>query len=83
MGTQTPKAMGAEPQYSQETMNVGHEHQRDHRIRGVEYERGMGLQIYIYMYVCMYMYNMYMCIYVCIYVYMIVYMYIYRLTQTQ
>jgi len=54
MGTQTPKAMGAEPQYSQETMNVGHEHQRDHRIRGVEYERGMGLQIYIY--ICMYVY---------------------------
>jgi hypothetical protein len=79
MGTQTPKATGAEPQYSQETMNVGHE------TTGETIELGVlnmnGVWDYKYIYIYMYMYIMYMCIYVCIYVYMIIH--IYRLTQTQ
>jgi hypothetical protein len=77
MGTQTPKATGAEPQYSQETMNVGHETTGETIELGVLNMNG----VWDYKYIYMYMYNMYMCIYVCIYVYMIIH--IYRLTQTQ
>ena len=50
MGTQTPKATGAEPQYSQETMNVGHETTGETIELGVLNMNGVWDYKYIYMY---------------------------------